>query len=52
MKRGIYSGAVGNLSWPETMDILIAIRSVAVKNDQTILQTGAAVVADSVPTSG
>ena len=31
VKRSIYGGAVGYLSWPANMDIVIAIRTVAVK---------------------
>ena len=51
VKRGIYGGAVGYLSWSGSMDTAIAIRTVVVKDGQAILQAGAGVVADSVPTS-
>ena len=51
VKRGIYGGAVGYLSWSGNMDTAIAIRTVVVKEGQAILQAGAGVVADSVPTS-
>ena len=51
VKRGIYGGAVGYLSWSGNMDTAIAIRTVVVKDGQAILQAGAGVVADSVPTS-
>ncbi|MAB26274.1 MAG: anthranilate synthase component I, partial [Alteromonadaceae bacterium] len=50
-KRGIYGGAVGYLSWSGNMDTAIAIRTVVVKDGHAILQAGAGVVADSVPTS-
>jgi len=50
VKRGIYGGAVGYLSWSGDMDTAIAIRTVVVKDGQAILQAGAGVVADSVPT--
>ena len=51
VKRGIYGGAVGYLSWSGNMDTAIAIRTVVVKDGQANLQAGAGVVADSVPTS-
>ena len=51
VKRGIYGGAVGYLSWSENMDTAIAIRTVVVKDGRANLQAGAGVVADSVPTS-
>ena len=50
VKRGIYGGAVGYLSWSGDMDTAIAIRTVVVKDGQANLQAGAGVVADSVPT--
>ena len=51
VKRGIYGGAVGYLSWSGGMDTAIAIRTVVVKDGEAILQAGAGIVADSVPTS-
>ncbi len=49
VKRGVYSGAVGYLSWNGNMDTAIAIRT-AVIQDQTLhIQAGAGIVADSVP---
>ena len=51
VKRGIYGGAVGYLSWSGDMDTAIAIRTVVVKDGEAILQAGAGIVADSVPTS-
>jgi len=51
VKRGIYGGAVGYLTWSGNMDTAIAIRTVVVKDGQAILQAGAGVVADSVPTA-
>ena len=50
VKRGIYGGAVGYLSWSGNMDTAIAIRTVVVKDGEAILQAGAGIVADSVPT--
>ena len=52
VKRGVYGGAVGYLSWSGNMDTAIAIRTVVVKDGEAILQAGAGIVADSVPTVG
>ena len=50
-KRGIYSGAVGYLSWNGNMDTAIAIRTAVIKNQQLHIQAGAGIVYDSVPQS-
>ena len=49
LKRNIYSGAIGNLSWHGGMDLAIAIRTAIVKNDVLYVQAGAGIVHDSVP---
>ena len=49
VKRGIYGGAVGYLSWHGDMDTAIAIRTAVIKDGQLHIQAGAGVVADSVP---
>ncbi|MCE8034422.1 MAG: anthranilate synthase component I [Halomonas sp.] len=49
VKRGIYSGAVGYLSWHGNMDTAIAIRTAVIKDGELHVQAGAGVVADSVP---
>lgn len=49
VKRGIYSGAVGYLSWAGNMDTAIAIRTAVIQNGQLHIQAGAGIVADSVP---
>lgn len=49
VKRGVYSGAVGYLSWHGNMDTAIAIRTAVIKDGQLHVQCGAGVVADSVP---
>ena len=49
LKRNIYSGAIGNLSWHGGMDLAIAIRTAIVKNDILYVQAGAGIVHDSVP---
>ncbi|MDP0562964.1 MAG: anthranilate synthase component I [Candidatus Endonucleobacter sp. (ex Gigantidas childressi)] len=51
VKRGIYGGAVGYLSWHGSMDTAIAIRTAIIKDRQLHIQAGAGIVADSVPTS-
>ena len=49
VKRGIYSGAVGYLSWNGNMDTAIAIRTAVIKDGQLSIQAGAGIVYDSVP---
>lgn len=49
VKRGVYGGAVGYLSWYGNMDTSIAIRTAVIKDGQLHVQAGAGVVADSVP---
>lgn len=49
VKRGIYGGAVGYLSWSGNMDLAIAIRTLVVKDQTLYVQAGAGVVADSIP---
>lgn len=49
VKRGIYGGAIGYLSWSGNMDTAIAIRTAVIKDKQLYIQAGAGVVADSVP---
>jgi len=51
VKRGIYSGAVGYLSFNGNMDTAIAIRTAVVKDQVLSIQAGAGVVFDSVPIS-
>lgn len=49
VKRGVYSGAVGYLSWSGNMDTAIAIRTAVIKNGELHMQAGAGIVADSIP---
>ena len=49
VKRGIYSGAVGYLSWNGNMDTAIAIRTAVIKDNTLNIQAGAGIVYDSVP---
>ncbi|MBC8493807.1 MAG: anthranilate synthase component I [Candidatus Thioglobus sp.] len=49
LKRNIYSGAIGYLSWHGCMDMAIAIRTAVVKDKTLYVQAGAGIVHDSVP---
>ncbi|MGB1799317.1 MAG: anthranilate synthase component I, partial [Gammaproteobacteria bacterium] len=49
VKRGVYSGAVGYLSWNGNMDTAIAIRTAVIKDKTLHIQAGAGIVADSLP---
>jgi anthranilate synthase component 1 len=49
IKRGIYSGAVGYISFTGNMDTAIAIRTAVIKDQTLHIQAGAGIVYDSVP---
>ena len=49
IKRGVYAGAVGYLSWSGNMDTAIAIRTAVIKDNTLHIQAGAGIVYDSVP---
>lgn len=49
VRRGIYSGAVGYLSWNGNMDTAIAIRTAVIKDGYLHIQAGGGIVHDSVP---
>ena len=49
VKRGIYGGACGYLSFGGEMDLAIAIRTGVLKDGMLYVQAAAGVVADSVP---
>jgi len=49
VKRGVYGGAVGYISWQGDMDTAIAIRTAVIKDDTLFIQAGGGVVADSIP---
>ena len=51
LKRNIYSGAIGNLSWHGGMDLSIAIRTAVIKDETLYIQAGAGIVYDSKPES-
>ncbi|MCF6251698.1 MAG: anthranilate synthase component I [Methylococcaceae bacterium] len=49
VKRGVYSGAVGYISWSGNLDTAIAIRTAVIKDEILHIQAGAGIVYDSVP---
>ncbi len=49
VKRGVYGGAVGYISWAGDMDTAIAIRTAVIKDGRLYVQAGGGVVADSIP---
>ncbi len=49
VKRGVYAGAVGYLSWTGNMDTAIAIRTAVIKDETLHIQAGAGIVYDSMP---
>ena len=51
VKRGIYGGACGYLSYAGDMDVAIAIRTAIIKDQTLYVQAGAGIVADSVADS-
>jgi anthranilate synthase component 1 len=51
VKRGVYGGAVGYLSFSGDMDVAIAIRTGVIRDGVLHSQAGAGVVADSDPTA-
>jgi anthranilate synthase component 1 len=49
VKRGVYGGAAGYLSFGGDMDLAIAIRTGVVKDHMLYVQAAAGIVADSIP---
>ena len=49
VKRNIYGGAVGYMSYQGDMDLCIAIRTGVIKDGKLYAQAGAGIVHDSVP---
>lgn len=47
--RGLYGGAIGYIDFTGNMDTCIAIRMAVKKGDKVYIQSGAGIVADSVP---
>ena len=51
VRRGVYGGAVGYVSFSGNMDLAIAIRTLVIRDGKVHLQAGAGIVADSDPTA-
>jgi anthranilate synthase component 1 len=49
VRRGIYGGAAGYLSYGGEMDVAIAIRTGVIQNGMLYVQAAAGIVADSIP---
>jgi len=49
VRRNIYGGAVGYLSWHDDADLAIAIRTAVIRDGKLHVQAGAGIVADSDP---
>ena len=49
VKRGVYGGAVGYLSWNGNMDMAIAIRTAVIRDGVLYIEAGGGIVADSIP---
>ena len=48
-KRKMYSGAIGYFSASKNFDTCIALRTALIKNKKFYIQSGAGIVADSIP---
>jgi len=51
IKRGVYGGAVGYISWNGNMDMAIALRTAVIKDGQLHNQVGGGIVNDSDPSA-
>lgn len=49
VKRGVYAGGIGFISFTHDINLAIAIRSLVIKDKKAYLQAGAGIVIDSVP---
>jgi anthranilate synthase component 1 len=49
VRRNIYAGAVGYISWQDDTDLAIAIRTAVIRDGKLHVQAGAGIVADSDP---
>lgn len=49
VRRGVYAGGIGFISFAHDINLAIAIRSLVIKDGRAYAQTGAGIVADSVP---
>ena len=51
VRRGVYGGAVGYFGFGGSMDTAITIRTALFRGERAYVQTGAGIVADSLPES-
>ena len=49
VRRGVYGGAMGYIDFAGNMDMCIGIRMAVLKDSKVLVQSGAGIVADSVP---
>jgi anthranilate synthase component 1 len=49
VRRNVYAGAVGYISWQDDTDLAIAIRTAVIREGKLHVQAGAGIVADSDP---
>ncbi|MEW6203082.1 MAG: anthranilate synthase component I family protein [bacterium] len=49
VRRGLYTGSIGYISYNGTMDMNIVIRTFVIRNGRAYVQVGAGIVADSDP---
>lgn len=49
VRRGLYTGSLGYVSWSGDLDFNILIRTLVTAGDRGYLQVGAGIVADSIP---
>jgi anthranilate synthase component 1 len=49
VKRGVYGGFIGNISFDGDLNSCIAIRTGTIKDNKLYIQAGAGIVADSKP---
>lgn len=51
VRRGVYAGGIGFISFNRNINLAITIRSLVIKDDKAYVQVGAGIVKDSVPES-
>src|SRR5699024_6778227 len=51
VRRGVYAGGIGFISFSHDINLAITIRSLVIKDEKAYLQVGAGIVKDSVPES-
>lgn len=51
VRRGLYGGALGYLDFSGNMDTCIVIRTIVYSKGTALVQAGAGIVADSIPSS-